>query len=76
LLVTRLAESLKVKSLKVRVLGNELELTVEQGKVAFDEMLQEMLETTNELTTEDVALFHQFDVADGRHNVIQLVPRL
>ena len=76
LLVTRAAESLKVKALRFKLFGLESELTVEEAKGTLDEMLQEIFEATNELSPGEVALFQAINRAEGRLSVVELVPGL
>jgi hypothetical protein len=74
LLASRVAESVKVKSLRFKAFGLESELTIEEAKGALDEMLHEIIEATNELSPEEVALFQAIDIADGRQTVLGLIP--
>jgi hypothetical protein len=73
LLLTRAAESLKIKVLRFKLFGFESELTIEEVKGALDEMLQEIVEAMNELSPGDVALFEAIDSAEGRLSLDQLV---
>jgi hypothetical protein len=57
-LMNRLAANLTIKVVKVKVLGTEFEITPEQAEGALDELLQEIVDPTNELPT-DVALLFQ-----------------
>jgi DNA-binding transcriptional ArsR family regulator len=73
-LLNRLADSLKVKSLKFALFGAEVELTPEEAKGALDEMLQEIVEAMNELLPAEVDLFLKIDSAEGRLTVLDLIP--
>ena len=73
-LLSRLSESLSVKTIKLKVFGAEIELTPEQAKSALDELLKDIVETTNELSAEEIALFQEIQAADGRRTIKDLIP--
>src|SRR5258705_10877190 len=71
-LLARLADSLTVKTLKLKVLGSEVELTPERAKEALDELLGEILESTNDLSPDEIKLFQAIRSSDGRRSVEEL----
>ena len=73
-LLHRLAETLTVKSIKLKAFGAEVELTPEQARRALDELLQDIAESTNELSADDSALFERIVASAGRETVRQLLP--
>lgn len=73
-LLNRLADSLKVTSIKFELFGAKAELTPEAAKGTLDEMLQEIVEPMNELSPDEVDLFLRIDTADGRLTVVDLIP--
>ena len=73
-LLSRLSESLSVKTIKLKVFGAEIELTPEQAKSALDELLKDIVETTNELSEEEITTFQEIQAADGRRTVTDLLP--
>jgi hypothetical protein len=73
-LLDRLADSLKIKSLKFVFLGSEVELTPEQAKDTLDEMLKEIVEAMNQLSLDEVNLFLRIDDANGHLAVRDLIP--
>lgn len=70
----RLAATLSVKTVKLKAFGAELELTPEQAKRGLDELLQDIAESTNELSAEESALFARIMASGGRESVLQLLP--
>jgi hypothetical protein len=74
LLLDRLAATLTVKTVKLKAFGAEVELTPEQAKRALDELLQDIAESTNELSSEESALFNRIMASAGRDTVGQLLP--
>ena len=73
-LLSRLSESFTVKSIKLKVLGAEVELTPEQAKGALDELLKEIVDSTNELSPTEIKLFQEIRTADGRRTVSDILP--
>jgi hypothetical protein len=73
-LLSRLAESMSVKTLKLKVLGNEIEITPDKAKETLDELLQEIVQSTNELSPEQVRLLDSVRLANGRQSVADLLP--
>ena len=74
ILLERLAETLTVKTVKLKAFGAEIELTAEQAKRALDELLQDIAESTNELSRDDSILFERIVGAGGRETVRRLLP--
>jgi hypothetical protein len=73
-LLDRLAATLTVKTVKLKAFGAEVELTPEEAKGALDELLQDIADSTNELSLEETLLFQRIMAAAGRDTVIQLLP--
>ena len=73
-LLTRISETLTFTSLKFKLLGSEVLLTPQRARTTLDELLEDIAESTNELTREEVALFDQVLIADGRLTVAALIP--
>jgi hypothetical protein len=71
-LLDRLASTLTVKVVKLKAFGAEVELTPEQAKRALDELLQEIADSTNELTPDEATLFARIIQAEGRTIVADL----
>jgi polyhydroxyalkanoate synthesis regulator phasin len=59
---------------KIKAFGAEVELTPEQAERALDELLQDIADSTNELTPEESSLFEQILHAGGRTTVVELFP--
>lgn len=74
LLVTRAADSLKVKSTKFKFFGIEVELTPEETKDALDEMLQEVVQAMSEFSKDEIDLFTTIHRNEGRLTVFGLDP--
>src|SRR5258708_511289 len=73
-LLARLGESLSIKGVKLKVLGAELEIPMEEAKSTLNEMLQDILEPTEELSEKEQALFKAIKTGGGRKNVADLIP--
>lgn len=73
-MLLRLGESLTFKSVKVRALGIEVELTPEAARTVLHELLDDITASTNELSTEEIALFDEIHRANGRKNVGEIFP--
>lgn len=73
-LLQRLSETLTFKSLKVKALGSETELTAEYARTVLHELLDEITESTNNLSADEIKLFDQILDADGARTVSQLIP--
>ncbi|WCM48525.1 hypothetical protein OH720_15945 [Pseudomonas sp. WJP1] len=70
----RLAETVTFKTIKVKVLGVEAELTPEYARTVLHELLDDITATSNQLTPEEVALFDSILVAAGKKSVAELIP--
>ena len=74
-LLRRLSETLTFKSLKVKALGAaEVELTVEYARTVLHELLDDITESTNNLSADEIKLFDLILDADGAKRVDQLIP--
>ncbi|MFO0433431.1 MAG: hypothetical protein ACK50G_03000 [bacterium] len=73
-LIYGLATSLRIKSIKVMAFGIEAELSPQEVKATFDELLQEISDPTNELKSEELLLLDKIAASEGRRSVIELVP--
>ena len=73
-LLQRLSETLTFKSLKVKALGGEAELTAEYARTVLHELLDDITESTNNLSADEVTLFDRILTADGVQTVGELVP--
>lgn len=73
-LLQRLAETLTFKSLKVKVFGTEIELAPEYARTVLHELLDDIAESTNELTPEEIELFFLIRRANGVETVAQIIP--
>ncbi len=63
-----------MKTVTLKAFGAEVELTPEQAKHALDELLQDIAESTNELSPEESVLFERIMASAGRDTVCQLLP--
>jgi polyhydroxyalkanoate synthesis regulator phasin len=72
ILLERLATTLTIKTVKLKAFGAEVELTPEQAKRALDELLQDIADSTNELSSEESSLFESILHAGGRMTVTDL----
>ncbi len=73
-LLDRLAATLTVKTVKLKAFGAEIELTPEEAKRTLDELLQEIADSTNELSPEELLLFQRIEASAGQDTVAQLLP--
>jgi len=73
-LLQRLSETLTFKSLKVKALGAEAELTAEYARTVLHELLDDITESTNNLSAADIRLFDMILAADGSKTLGQLIP--
>lgn len=71
-ILERLAETLTIKTVKLKTFGAEIELTPEQAKRALNELLQDIADSTNELTAEEADLFESILHSGGRDTVADL----
>lgn len=60
--------------IKLKVFGAEIELTPEQAKSALDELLKDIVESINELSTVEIKLFNNIMISDGRQSVRDILP--
>lgn len=74
MLLKRLAETLTFKSVKVKALGVEAELSPEYARTVLHELLDDITATSNQLTPEEVLLFDAILTADEAKTVAELVP--
>ena len=68
-LLKRLSETLTFKSLKVKALGMETELTAEYARTVLHELLDDITESTSQLLREEVDLFLEILNAEGKKTV-------
>src|SRR2546423_297957 len=73
-LLQRLSETLTFKRLKVKALGAEAELTAEYARTVLHELLDDITESTNNLSADEIRLFDLILAADGAKTVGQLIP--
>ena len=73
-LLKRLSETLTFKSLKVKALGVEAELTPEYAESVLQELLADITASSNQLTPEEITLFDQILASDGQKTVEDLIP--
>jgi hypothetical protein len=73
-LLKRLAETLTFKSLKVKALGFESELTPEYARTVLHDLLDDITATSNQLTPEEIALFDQILSSGGSKTLVEIIP--
>lgn len=73
-LLARLAESLTFKSVKVKALGMEVELTPEAARTVLHELLDDITASTNQLSDQEIALFYKIQEANGLRSVAEIIP--
>ncbi|GGP20554.1 hypothetical protein [Silvimonas iriomotensis] len=73
-LLTQLANTLTFKKVTIKVLGIEAELSPEYARTVLDELLNDIAETSNQLTVEEIALFDKILKSGGSSTVIELAP--
>jgi protein-tyrosine-phosphatase len=73
-LLKRLAETLTFKSVNVKALGVEAELTPEYARTVLHELLDDITATSNQLTQEEIALFDSILNANGAKTVVDIIP--
>ncbi len=73
-LLKRLAETLTFKSVKVKALGVEGELTPEYARTVLHELLDDITATSNQLTPEEITLFDRILSSAGTKTLLDLVP--
>jgi len=56
----KLKESLSIKGIKLKLLGAEIELTPDQADSALNEMIQNLAESTEDLSADDIKLLRKF----------------
>jgi hypothetical protein len=70
----KLKESLSIKGIKLKLLGAEIELTPDQADSALNEMIQNLAESTEDLSADDINLFERIHEARGLLTVEALIP--
>ena len=71
-LLKRLSETLTFKSLKVKALGVEAELTAEYARTVLHELLDDITESTNNLSADDIVVIGEQRRAAGfRHQLLR-----
>jgi hypothetical protein len=73
-LLQRLSETLTFKSLKVKALGAETELTAEYARTVLHELLDDITESTNSLSDPEVKLFDAILETEQSQTVDELIP--
>jgi hypothetical protein len=73
-LIRRLSETLTFKSLTVKALGGQVELTPEYARSVLSELLDDITESTNTLRPEEIELFDRILRANGTKTLAELVP--
>jgi hypothetical protein len=73
-LLSKLADSLSIKGLKLKLLGAEIELTPDQADRALNEMMAEVADSMNGLSQSEVQLFERVREARGERTVRDLMP--
>ena len=73
-LLQRLSETLTFKSLKVKALGFETELSAEYARTVLHELLDDITDSTNTLTAEEIRLFNLILLAKGTKTILELLP--
>jgi hypothetical protein len=68
-LLDRLAATLTIKVVKIKVFGTEIELTPEQAEGALDELLQEIVDSTNTASSDELLLFQRILSSAGSQTV-------
>ncbi len=74
MLLKRLGETLTFKSVKVKALGVEAELSPEYARTVLHELLDDITATSSQLTPEEIWLFDAILAADEVKTVVELVP--
>jgi hypothetical protein len=73
-LLSKLADSLSIKGLKVKLFGAEIEVTPDQADRALNEMMGEVAESMNGLSQSEIELFERVREARGERTVRDLIP--
>jgi hypothetical protein len=73
-LLSKLAESLSIKAIKVKLLGAEIEVTPDQADRALNEMMEEVAESLNGLSPSEIGLFDRVRESRGERTVKDLIP--
>jgi hypothetical protein len=73
-LLQKLQESLSIKVVKLKLFGAEIELTPNEADRALNEILQEVGESTNELSPVDIELLKRIYEAQGTLTIEQVFP--
>ena len=70
-LLNRLSETLTFKSLKVKALGLESELTAEYARTVLHELLDDITASSNQLSEQEIKLFDEILKASGSKTVAE-----
>jgi hypothetical protein len=72
-LLKRMSETLTLKTLKVKALGVEADLSPEYARTVLHELLDDITESSSNLSPEEVALFDLILAAEGAKTIGELV---
>lgn len=73
-LLDALSSSLKLRNVKVKAMGVEVELTPEEAKSAVADLLQEIADSTSDLDDKEIALFDTIVDLSGTKTVREMAP--
>jgi hypothetical protein len=73
-LLTKLEGSLSIKGIKLQLFGAGIELTPDQADRALNELMQEVVESTHDLSPSDIQLFERIHEVRGSLAVQELIP--
>jgi hypothetical protein len=73
-LLSKLADSLSIKTIKIKLLGAEIEVTPDQADHALNEMMEEAAESLNGLSQSEIRLFEKVREARGERTLQELIP--
>jgi hypothetical protein len=73
-LLSKLADSLSIKGITVKLLGAEIEVTPDQADRALNEMMEEVAESMNGLSQSEIELFERVREARGERTIHDLIP--
>ena len=73
-LLSRLSEALTIKSIKLKMFGSEVELSVEKVEGIRNDLIKEIYEPTIKLSTSFAGLFQVILSAGGQKTVEQIFP--
>lgn len=69
-----LLQALTIKTIKLKLLGAEIELTAEQADRALNELIQEVVESARGLSESELQLFEKIHEVHGSVTLQELVP--